>query len=146
MELTHKRTNDILILSLDGDLIGENSGVKILEVVNDAINENVFGIAVDVENVRYMNSSGLGVLITLLTKVKNKGGEVALINPSDYSVKYGKLLALSKCRAKPSALLELLEQTLEPIHLTLGPASGEIIAVYTDAKPRALWRNKQGHA
>ena len=93
MELTHKNTEDILIITLDGDLIGENSGVKILEVVNDALNDNIFGIAVEVEKVRYMNSSGLGVLITLLTKVKNKGGEVVLINPSD---QIKKLLEITK--------------------------------------------------
>ena len=96
MELTHKRTEDVLIISLDGDLIGENSGVKILELANDAVNDNVFGIAVDVENVRYMNSSGLGVLITLLTKVKNKGGEIVLIRPSD---QIKKLLEITKLNA-----------------------------------------------
>jgi anti-sigma B factor antagonist len=40
-----------------------------------------------------MNSSGLGVLITVLTKLRNKGGEVVLLNPSE-QVK--KLLLITK--------------------------------------------------
>lgn len=93
MELGHQINEGCLLISLDGDLIGENSGVEILEVVNDAINDRITAIAVNLEKVRYMNSSGLGVLITLLTKVKNKGGEVVIVNPSD---QIKKLLEITK--------------------------------------------------
>jgi anti-sigma B factor antagonist len=93
MELVHQIKENCLLLTLNGDLIGENSGIEILEVVSDAINENVVAIAVDLEHVRYMNSSGLGVLITLLTKVKNKQGEVVVVNPSE---QIKKLLQITK--------------------------------------------------
>jgi anti-sigma B factor antagonist len=93
MELVHRIKEQCLLLKLDGDLIGENSGAEILGIVSDAMNENVVAIAVDLGNVRYMNSSGLGVLITLLTKVKKKEGEVVVVNPSE-QVK--KLLQITK--------------------------------------------------
>ena len=48
---------------------------------------------VDMENVRYMNSSGIGVLITILTKVKNKNGQMVLVKPS---VQIVKLLEITK--------------------------------------------------
>ena len=50
----------------------------------------------DISNVRYINSSGIGVLITILTKFRNKGGEVVLIKPSE-QVK--KLLIITKLNA-----------------------------------------------
>ena len=84
-----------MLLVLNGDLIGENSGAEILEIVSDAMNDNIRGIAVDLGNVRYMNSSGLGVMITLLTKVKNKGGEVVLVNPSEQIKKILQITKLS---------------------------------------------------
>ena len=93
MELLHHIKEECLVLSLNGDLIGENSGTEILEIVGDVMNKNITVIAVDFTSVRYMNSIGLGVLITLLTRVKNKGGDVVVINPSE---QIKKLLQITK--------------------------------------------------
>lgn len=82
-----------LFLSLEGDLIGEVSGVELLEIAEDQLVGKIESCIVDMENVRYMNSSGIGVLITLLTKVKNKNGKMVLINPSNQIVK---LLEITK--------------------------------------------------
>jgi anti-sigma B factor antagonist len=56
----------------------------------------VLTCVIDISQLRYINSSGIGVLITLLTKFRNKGGEVYLMNPSE-SVR--KLLAITKLNA-----------------------------------------------
>ncbi len=93
MEYSHKIENNIIVLKLSGDLIGENHGPELISVVNDAINDDVIFCAIDIQNVRYINSSGIGVLITILTKFRNKGGNVVLIKPSD-SVE--KLLIITK--------------------------------------------------
>lgn len=93
MEYSHEIINDVLVLRLSGDLIGENHGPELISVINDAINENIIFCAIDISEVRYINSSGIGVLITVLTKFRNKGGEVVLIKPSE-SVE--KLLIITK--------------------------------------------------
>jgi len=83
MEYSHEIDNNIIVLKLSGDLIGENHGPELISVINDAINDDIIFCAIDIQNVRYINSSGIGVLITILTKFRNKGGEVVLIKPSD---------------------------------------------------------------
>lgn len=93
MEYSHEIINNILLLQLTGDLIGENHGPELVSIVNDAINDDIVFCAIDIQGVRYINSSGIGVLITILTKFRNKGGEVVLIKPSD-SVE--KLLIITK--------------------------------------------------
>jgi anti-sigma B factor antagonist len=85
-----------LILHISGDLIGEDSGTQLVSAVNDAMGHKVFTCIIDISNLRYINSSGIGVLITILTKFRNKGGEVYLMNPSE-SVK--KLLVITKLNA-----------------------------------------------
>ncbi|MCK5210037.1 MAG: STAS domain-containing protein, partial [Cyclobacteriaceae bacterium] len=75
------------------DLIGENHGPELISIINDTINDDIVFCAIDIQDVRYINSSGIGVLITILTKFRNKGGEVVLIKPSD-SVE--KLLVITK--------------------------------------------------
>ncbi|MFN8415661.1 MAG: STAS domain-containing protein [Cytophagaceae bacterium] len=85
--------NNVLILELQGDLIGESNGLELMELVNDKINDEIKKCAIDLSQVRYMNSSGIGVLITLLTKFRNKGGELVLISPSE---QIKKLLIITK--------------------------------------------------
>ncbi|WP_422361989.1 STAS domain-containing protein [Reichenbachiella sp.] len=87
---------DLVFINFEGDLIGEENGPEIIEAVNDTLSNNIIKCAVDISEVRYINSSGIGVLITILTKFRNKGGEVVIVNPSEH-VK--KLLAITKLNA-----------------------------------------------
>jgi anti-sigma B factor antagonist len=86
----------LLILRLSGDLIGEDNGVSLLEIVNDAIQQKIVTCIIDISKLRYINSSGIGVLITILTKFRNKGGEVYLMKPSE---NVQKLLVITKLNA-----------------------------------------------
>ncbi len=93
MDYTYEIEDHILILNLKGDLIGENNGPELVKIANDSIHDKVTHCAVDLSEVRYMNSSGIGVLITLLTKFRNHEGEMVLIKPSE-SIE--KLLLITK--------------------------------------------------
>lgn len=80
-------------LHLQGDLIGDEMGPKLVEIVSDAIQEGAKIFIVNLSDVRYISSSGIGLLITMLTKMRNAGGEVYLTAPSEH-VK--KLLIITK--------------------------------------------------
>jgi len=112
MEYSAEIKNDILLFTLKGDLIGEVKGPQLLEEVNNAINQEVVLCAVDISAVKYINSSGIGVLITILTKFRNQGGEVCIVNPSDH---VQKLLIITKLTAifNISDNLEQAVQTLK---------------------------------
>lgn len=108
MKYTHKVQEDILILKFDGDLIGENHGQELVSIANDNINDNITYCIIDISDVRYINSSGIGVLITLLTKFRNKEGEVILVKPSK-SVE--KLLLITKL----SSIFQIANSTNEAV-------------------------------
>ncbi len=93
---SHDLIDDLLVINFSGDLIGEQSGPELMDIINDRINQSVLFAAIDISDIRYINSSGIGVLITILTKFRNKGGEVILVNPSEH-VK--KLLVITKLNA-----------------------------------------------
>ncbi|MEL6559762.1 MAG: STAS domain-containing protein [Bacteroidota bacterium] len=105
MQFSAKESDGVVVLHLDGDLIGENNGPQLLEKTSDYIIKGVKNAIINLSGVRYINSSGIGVLITILTKFRNSGGEVFLINPSEH-VK--KLLIITKLEAIFS-----IEQTLD---------------------------------
>lgn len=96
MNFSHQIKNSTLTLRLSGDLIGEDNGAAIMGVVADAIQEKAMSCIVDISELRYINSSGIGVLITILTKFRNKGGEVYLMRPSE---NVQKLLVITKLNA-----------------------------------------------
>ncbi|MFY0654528.1 MAG: STAS domain-containing protein [Cyclobacteriaceae bacterium] len=96
MNFSFKTEEGIMRFEFSGDLIGEENGPEIIEAVNNEIINGIKYCAVDISAVRYINSSGIGVLITILTKFRNKDGEVVLINPSDH---VRKLLVITKLNA-----------------------------------------------
>lgn len=95
MKLTYTLEKNIngFSLILKGDLVGDEVGPKLVELVSDAILDGEKSFLVDLADVRYISSSGIGLLITMLTKMRNSGGELYLTSPSDH-VK--KLLIITK--------------------------------------------------
>lgn len=95
MKLTYQTQKDekANYLIIQGDLIGDEVGPKLVEVVSDAIEDGAKTFVIDMSEVRYISSSGIGLLITMLTKMRNAGGEVYLTSPSEH-VK--KLLIITK--------------------------------------------------
>lgn len=108
MQYTSEIDQGIIILHLSGNLSGEDRGPELVELVNDFINQKQLLCAIDISQIKYISSSGIGVLITLLTKFRNKGGEVVLINPSEH-VK--KLLIITKL----NAIFTIVDNKLEAI-------------------------------
>jgi anti-sigma B factor antagonist len=93
MTITSKLTDGILFITLAGDLIGSPDTQQLLHSVDSYLGEAVMNCAVDLSSVRYINSTGLGILVSLLTKFRSRGGEMVLINPADHP---RKMLALTK--------------------------------------------------
>jgi len=96
MTFTGEVKSGMLVLHLEGDLVGAEKTVPLLDSVAQAIGQQVLTCVLEISQLRYLNSAGVGVLITILTKFRNKGGEVFLMNPSE-SVK--KLLVTTKLNA-----------------------------------------------
>lgn len=85
MNFTYKAHDEnVGIFYLEGNLIGETDGLPVTEAFAEKIDEGTTHFVMDLTELRHINSSGLGVLITLLTKARKKSGEVLLTNPSEF--------------------------------------------------------------
>ena len=93
LNFSQKKDDKAHYIFMEGDLIGDEVGPRIVELISDSLLEGAKTVVIDLEKVRYISSSGLGLLITLLTKMKNAGGELVLTAPSEH-VK--KLLLITK--------------------------------------------------
>ena len=72
--------NDINILTLSGELIDKNQAIHLLKAVDELVEAGNNKLIIDIKELKYMNSSGLNVLIQLLTKTRNNGGESVIFN------------------------------------------------------------------
>jgi anti-sigma B factor antagonist len=93
MTTTSTLRDGILFVSLTGDLVGPPDTAALVQVANEYLGADVTNCAVDLSEIRYINSTGIGVLVALLTKFRTRGGEMVLINPAEHP---RKLLALTK--------------------------------------------------
>lgn len=83
MELSRIIENEITVLMLSGNLLGEKDSTPIVESVNLSLSEASKYFIVDLEALKFINSTGLSVLISILTKSRNAGGEMVLVNLTD---------------------------------------------------------------
>ena len=83
----------ILGIRLAGDLIGSPDTDPLLAAVNAHLGAASPHCILDLSEVRYINSTGIGVLVALLTKFRSRGGELVLVNPADHP---RKMLTLTK--------------------------------------------------
>lgn len=80
MQIKEKIESDSTILTFKGDLLGEPDTTKIREKIHSLVSDGMKKIVIDLGGVNYMNSSGIGTLIAVLTTVRNGGGELKLAN------------------------------------------------------------------
>ncbi|TXK23536.1 STAS domain-containing protein [Pontibacter qinzhouensis] len=88
--------NDVLFIRMQDDLIAGPVTQQMMTEVDEQVDNNVMLCAIDLSSIRFMDSSGMGVLVSLLTKFRNRGGELVLIKPSDH---IRKLLIVTKLNA-----------------------------------------------
>ncbi|MBM4160283.1 MAG: STAS domain-containing protein [Ignavibacteria bacterium] len=83
MTIKEKMQGDVAILSIKGNLMGEPDSTDVRDKVYSLLEEGFNKIVLDLGQVKWVNSSGLGTLIAVMTSIKNKGGEMRLARVTD---------------------------------------------------------------
>jgi anti-sigma B factor antagonist len=83
MKLISKMTDNVLIIEIEGELMGGAETEDFKNIIYKTIEEDVVNVVVDLAKATWMNSSGLGMLITGLSTVRSSGGELCLVNISE---------------------------------------------------------------
>ena len=83
----------IAIIEIKGSLVGDGDTDKFRASVQDFIEQGNKCLVVDLGKVNYMNSSGIGAMISAYTSYKKSGGDVKLAGISN---NVANLLAVTK--------------------------------------------------
>lgn len=82
-----------VIIELKGNVMGGDDTKEFTETLHKLIDEGKKNVIVDLSGVKFMNSSGLGMLISGLTTMKRAEGFLKLANVTD---KIESLLIITK--------------------------------------------------
>lgn len=93
MEYKIDITDGVIVINMKGDLLGTADENDIFATIQKQIDEGKTLCAAEISQINYMNSTGLSVLIRMLTKFRNSGGEMLLVKPSQQAEK---LLLITK--------------------------------------------------
>lgn len=74
MSVKEKITGDVAVLVVGGKLMGGIETKEVHEKVKSLITDGIKKIVIDISKVKWLNSSGLGMLISCLTSIQNSGG------------------------------------------------------------------------
>jgi anti-sigma B factor antagonist len=73
----HKETNGVVVVAVDGQLIVGNRQ-ELKQRILDALEAGDRKFLVDFTRTGYIDSSGLGVLVSLSKKIRDQGGDLRL--------------------------------------------------------------------
>ena len=92
LEIRDSLREGIYILSLKGRLtVGESNSIR--EKINELIAAGHVNVILDLSDVDYVDSTGLGTMVICFTSLKKHGGALKLVNPNKRNVE---LLLLTK--------------------------------------------------
>jgi len=93
MKIKHYEKYGAAIIELKGDLMGGPDAFELNGLLHKFLDEKKNHVVVDLSNVKFVNSSGIGILISGYTTMKNGGGNLKLANLSE---KVKGVLAITK--------------------------------------------------
>jgi len=83
MKIKERRTDGVAILELSGKVMGGPDSDLFSSTLKQLIHEDQLRVVVDLGKVTWVNSTGLGILISGYSTLKRSNGEMKLLNVSE---------------------------------------------------------------
>jgi anti-sigma B factor antagonist len=74
---------DVAVIELHGDVTAASEG-QLMDAYREAGREGIRGVVLDFTRLDYMNSSGIGLLVTLLVRAKRAHQQLSAFGLSDH--------------------------------------------------------------
>jgi anti-sigma B factor antagonist len=93
MKLSDREQNGVVILEPKGKIMGGPDASLLHDKLHEVLEAGKRKVVIDLSQVEWMNSTGLGILISTYTTLRNNDGELKLANVTD---KIRSLLTITK--------------------------------------------------
>ena len=79
MNLRTRQVDQVTVLDLSGRIVLGEGSIQIRDAIKDLLAKGQKNILLNLSEVNYIDSSGLGELVSAYTSVRNAGGELKLL-------------------------------------------------------------------
>jgi anti-sigma B factor antagonist len=93
MKFETKEIYNALVITVKGRLMGGPEAENFHTILQKSIDDNIKNIIVDLSDIGFVNSSGIGILVRGFNRMKNEGGNLKLAGLSE---KVSGVLAITK--------------------------------------------------
>ena len=83
MKIKKKEADGITVLNLSGEMYGGPDNMKLVDVVLELADEDVLDLVINLSRVKWISSTGLGIMVSARSKYAKKGGIIKLAHPND---------------------------------------------------------------
>ncbi len=83
MKIKEKIENQVAVLSLTGKMMGGPETTALHDHIRGLMKDGISKVVIDLGGVKWINSSGLGVLMAAMTTLKNVEGQMKLSNVTE---------------------------------------------------------------
>ncbi len=80
MKITERKNGDVIILDLEGKILLGEGDVQLREHINRVVQSGGRKILLNLHDVPYIDSSGLGEIVRCYTTVSRENGKLKLLN------------------------------------------------------------------
>ncbi|MGH9832386.1 MAG: STAS domain-containing protein [Blastocatellia bacterium] len=80
MTITERKSGDVTVLEVEGKILLGEGDVQLKRKIDELIERNETKVLLNLANVPYMDSGGLGEIVRSYTTVKRANGELKLLN------------------------------------------------------------------
>jgi anti-sigma B factor antagonist len=85
LRIAERRVGDVTFLTLAGRLILDEGEAPLREKIDALIRQNRVDVVVDLHDVTYIDSCGVGALVAKCVSLRKAGGDMIVLHPSDRS-------------------------------------------------------------
>lgn len=82
MQAAIRQVGSVVVIDISGKITHGDGNLRLREMVHDLLGKDNKKILLNLGEVHYLDSAGMGELVRIYTTIRNQGGEVRLVNPS----------------------------------------------------------------
>lgn len=82
LRITQRRVGNVTVFTLAGALVYDEGTRKFRETITAAVSDGARACLLDLEQITYLDSGGVGLLVAMFRHVTRRDGQLKLLRPS----------------------------------------------------------------
>lgn len=96
MEIVQRKVKGILVLDISGTIVLGSGSEELARKLEDLLQEKNLGVVLNLENIDYIDSTGIGEMVGYLSKFQNVSKKIVLLKPKERILKLLRITQLDK--------------------------------------------------